>query len=250
MLYGHPLHTQIASAAPVWGTKVTGRCKKSEQRAKNLLPCLRHPCTSLLLLFCKVDILALPEGTMAIPHIQSGLDTRESFALKLRWAGWVGFVVELALTVMGLLILLVAIFDPSFNINVKSGFSLFAFFASFIALGLGIFWMFRYIKLSRVLLSETESYPKPNEIRQTLHRGINIHFVGILLSLLATQIIVGSLMFKVMTLPSGGVIYQNRQMLEPLDVFVVQASVFMIAAACIGLLIHLGLLKFLNARSH
>ncbi len=39
-----------------------------------------------------------------------------------------------------------------------------------------------------------------------LHRGINIHFVGILLSLLVAQLIVGSLVLKVLTLPSDGVI--------------------------------------------
>lgn len=116
--------------------------------------------------------------------------------------------------------------------------------------GLGLsYWMFRCIRFAGLLLSDqTVVYPAPDRIRQTLQQGITLHFIGVLLSLLATQIIVGDLVLKVLTIPSGTVVYQSRQLLQPLDIFVVQGSVLMIASAYFGLLIHFWLLKQLNAR--
>lgn len=182
---------------------------------------------------------------------QTVLGNREQFANQMRRAGWTGLVLEVVLTIVSALILFTAIIDPSFNLNLRSGVSLFALCASLIALGVGIYWMFRCIQFSRRLLfGDPADYPNPDRIRHTLHQGITLHFFGIFLSLLAAQIIVGDLVLKVLTLPSGGVVYQSRQLLQPLDIFVVQGSIFMIAAAFFGLLILFWLLKQLNARSH
>ncbi|WP_088888879.1 DUF3611 family protein [Leptolyngbya ohadii] len=181
---------------------------------------------------------------------QTGSGNREYFANQLRRAGWIGLVLEAILTTISALILFTAFIDPSFNLNLRSGVSLLSFCASLIVLGGGIYWMFRCTQFAKQLMSgDPASYPKPDRIRHILNRGITLHFIGVFLSLLSAQIIVGDLVLKVLTIPSGGVVYQSRQLLQPLDIFVVQGSILMIAAAFFGLIILFWLLKQLNLHS-
>jgi hypothetical protein len=188
---------------------------------------------------------------MVIHSNRTSSGNREQFAYQLQRAGWVGFVLELVLTAISTIIIFTAVIDPNFNVNLRSGLSLLSFCVSLLVLALGIFYMFRCTLFSKQLLSsDSASYPKPEHIRKVLHQGITLHFLGVFLSLLAAQIIVGDLMLKMLTIPSGSIVYQNRQLLQPLDIFVVQGSVAMIAAAYFGLLILFWLLKQLNAHSH
>lgn len=178
------------------------------------------------------------------------ISKREQFAQQLRLAGWIGFGWELGLGVISLIILAIAIFDPNFNINLKSGMGLFSICLGLIVLALSIYWMFYYVQISRRLnAAYSENYPHPSFVSRTLHRGVSIHFTGILLTLLAAQIIVGSLLIKVLTIPSGTVIYQSRELIEPLDIFVVQSSLFMIAAECIGLFLTFWLIKQMHGKT-
>lgn len=180
----------------------------------------------------------------------TGISKREQFAHQLRLGGWIGFGWELVLGVISLLILAIAIFDPNFNLNLKSGLGLFTICLGLIGLGLSIYWMFYYIQLSRRLnAADPEIHPHPSAVSRTLHQGITIHFAGILLTLLAAQIIIGSLLIKVLTIPSGTVIYESRQLIEPLDILVVQSSLFMIAAECVGLFITYWLIKQMQGKT-
>jgi hypothetical protein len=120
-----------------------------------------------------------------------------------------------------------------------------------LVLALNIYWMWRYIQLARRLPNPDPAiHPTPSKVRQLLRQGMVLHFAGIFLALLATQIIVGALLMKVLTIPEGLTIYQSRQLLEPLDIFVVQASTFMIMAGSVGLLITFWLLQQIYTRSH
>lgn len=181
----------------------------------------------------------------------SGLQIRQKLAQEFYLAGWLGFWVELALTVVSAIILAFALSNPGFNINLKSGVGLLSLLGGFTILSLNVYWMWRYVQLAQRLPDpDPEIHPTPSKVRRLLHQGIVLHFVGIFLALIATQVIVGALLFKVLTIPEGLTIYQARQLIEPLDIFVVQASTFMIAAGCIGLLITFWLLKQIHARSN
>ncbi|HEY9662743.1 MAG TPA: DUF3611 family protein [Allocoleopsis sp.] len=176
------------------------------------------------------------------PETVSGLQIRQKLAQAFYLAGWVGFWIELVLVVVSAVILAIALFNPGFNIQLKSGIGLLSVLGGLFILGLNVYWMWRYTQLAR-RLPDPAHHPTPGRVRQLLHQGITFHFIGIILALIATQIIVGALLLKVLTIPEGLTIYQIRQLIEPLDIFVVQASTFMITAGCVGLLITFWLLQ-------
>ncbi len=155
-----------------------------------------------------------------------------------------GFWVELALTVTSAVILLFAIADPNFNINIKSGPTLFAAVGGVVALGFGVYWMYHYSRLGKRLESSNPAvYPKKGDVIRALRLGVNAHLIAMLLTLISTQVVVGALLTKVMTIPQGATIYQSQQLIEPLDIFVVQASICMVAAEFVGVAISFWLLK-------
>lgn len=169
---------------------------------------------------------------------------RENFANQMRFASWMSFAFQLTLGIVSLIILLVAILDPNFNINLKSGFGLVSVSAGLIVLGISIYWVFSYIRISQQLLSRNPTnHLSAEQVRHVLHIGISIHFIGLFLTLLAAQVIVGSLVLKALTIPGGSTIYQSNQLIEPLDIFVAQSSILMIAAESLGLFISCWLLK-------
>lgn len=180
-------------------------------------------------------------------HFHGYLDstTREKIASVFRILGWSGFWVELILTGISSAILLLAIADSNFNINtLKSGFGFFSAVDGIIALGFGVYWTFSYLQIAQQLKdSEASRHLSKKEVVKTLQNGVIIHLVGMLLTLLSTQTIVGALLLKVLSLPQGLVISQVNRLIEPLDIFVVQASICAIAAQFIGISISFWLLK-------
>jgi hypothetical protein len=174
---------------------------------------------------------------------------REQFANQQRVAGWIGFWFELVLGIVSFMILLIALIDPAFNVNLKSGLGLAAISAGLLVLGISIYWMLSYVRIARKLLSpEPSDHLSAESVRQTLHQGMNIHFLGLLLSLVAAQIIISNLLLKVLTIPGGSTIYQSQELLDPLDMFVVQSSLFMIASESVGLFITVWLLRHAHVR--
>ncbi|BBD62720.1 hypothetical protein NIES2109_55700 (plasmid) [Nostoc sp. HK-01] len=179
--------------------------------------------------------------------IHSGLRARQKIVGVFKKVSWLCFWLQLVLAAVSILILLFAIADPNFNINLKSGLGLLSTFGGISALGLGVYWTFHYTRIAqRLQVSEPGIYPSRKEVVRDLHIGITIHFVGVLLTLIATQVVVGALLVKVITLSPGMTIYQSRQLIEPLDIFVVQASILMNTALFIGIGCAFWLLKQIN----
>lgn len=177
----------------------------------------------------------------------SGQQIRQKLAQSLRISGWISFWMQLILTAVSVVILGFAIADPNFNINLKSGFGLLAVGGGVVASILSIYWAFHYTRLARRLrTNDPEVYPSRSSVIKQLHRGVVLHFIAALFTLIAGQIIIGALLFKVMTIPQGITIYQSRQLIDPLDIFVVQASILMLTAQFIGVVIEAWLLKQLN----
>jgi hypothetical protein len=180
-------------------------------------------------------------------HFHGYLDTitREKIASAFRTLSWSGFWVELILAAISSAILLLAIADSSFNINtLKSGFGFFSAVGGIIVLGFGVYWTFSYLRIAQRLKDfETSRHLSKKEVVKTLENGVIIHLIGMLLILLSAQIIVGVLLLKVLSLPQGLAISQVNRLIEPLDIFVVQASLCAIVAQFIGIAISFWLLK-------
>ena len=55
-----------------------------------------------------------------------------------------------------------------------------------------------------------------------------------LLTLVGIETIIGALLLKTLSVPQGAAVYRTGQLIEPIDIFVVQANVSMIVAQFVG----------------
>jgi Protein of unknown function (DUF3611) len=172
------------------------------------------------------------------------LDSQLRAIAKLfRLTGWIIFWAQLVLGVIsGGIILFASIAPRSGNVGSNPGTGLGLFFAisGLIALAVGIFVAFRYVVIGRQLESaNANNRPRKLETVQIVRLGLIVHMVGILLTLVGAQAIVGILIQKSLTLPqfTGGVItgLDPSRVIQSLDIFVVQANTNTVSAHFSGL---------------
>lgn len=169
-------------------------------------------------------------------HLHPASSARQQTAASLRRLGWIGFWTQLVLTIASGLVLLFAILDPNLNINLKSGLALFSALGGIFFMCFSIYWFFHYTRLSRKLTSVDSSlHPSRKEIIRALGMGVLVNLVGMLLILIGVEVIIGTLLAKTLTVPQGAVVYRSNQLIEPLDIFVVQANINMIVAQFVGI---------------
>jgi Protein of unknown function (DUF3611) len=88
--------------------------------------------------------------------------------------------------------------------------------------------------------------PKKVDVNQTLRLGLIINLIGMVLTILGAQAIVGSLVAK--SFAQGFSFFSGvpSRFINPLDVFLVQANVNIIMAHFVGLLATLWLLRSMS----
>lgn len=157
----------------------------------------------------------------------------------LRSLGWSGFWIQFILTIVSGLILGFAMLAPNLNLNLKSGIGLLSVIGGITALALSIYWFFRYVLLGRQLSgSEPALHPNRKETIHILQLGVLVNLAGMLLTLVGIETIVGALLIKTLSVPQGASVYPiGQQMIEPIDIFVVQANISMIVAQFVGIVI-------------
>ena len=161
---------------------------------------------------------------------------RQQAASLLRSLGWSGFWIQLVLTIVSGLILGFAILDPNLNLNLKSGIGLLSVIGGIAALGFSIYWFFRYVHLGQQLSApEPALHPSRKEIIQVLQLGVSVNLAAMLLTLVGIETITGALLIKTLSVPQGAAVYRTGQLIEPIDIFVVQANISMIVAQFVGI---------------
>lgn len=161
---------------------------------------------------------------------------RQQAASLLPLLGWIGFWIQFGSTIIAGLILGFAILDPTLNLGLKSGISLLSVIGGIAALCLSIYWFFRYVRLGKRLEApEPALHPNRKEILQILQLGVLVNLVAMLLTLVGVETIVGALLLKTLSVPPGAAIYRTGQLIEPIDIFVVQANIIMIVAQFVGI---------------
>lgn len=179
--------------------------------------------------------------------LHSSLDVRQRVADTLRFGGAIAFWVQLVLVIASAIILIFAIADPGFNINFGSLFRLIPTVGAIGALGYGVYWSWHYIGLSKQLRSaEPHRYPSRAKVAQTLEWGVTINLTGLILTLIASQTIVTALLIKTLTIPAGIAVTKPGLLIDSLDIFVIQACLFLIIAGVLGIAIAFWLLKPLH----
>lgn len=180
-------------------------------------------------------------------EVHTSLENKQLAAKALRRGGWIAFWVQLVLVVSSTIILLFAFADPGFNISLKSIFRLVPTIAGLAFLAYGIYWSWHYVVLSKQLLSPvSHQHPSRASVTQALERGVSANLIGLLLILIAAQTVVTALLIKTLTTPAGIAIAQPGQLIDALDIFVVQACLFLVIAGVIGIAIPFRLLKQLH----
>lgn len=184
---------------------------------------------------------------------QSPSSSLQEIAQTFRLAGWISFWAQLVLGVVATVILGFASFSRGVaveNQRVGTGVGIFFAGAGVITLTVSIFWAFRYTKIAKQLQSSnSNNRPRKADTIQLLRLGLIISLVGLLISLVGAQAIVGTLLAKSLTLPQAGVgVYQidPSRIIRPLDIFVVQANTNTTAAHLAGLIASIWLLNRVN----
>ncbi|MGB3496570.1 MAG: DUF3611 family protein [Elainellaceae cyanobacterium] len=139
------------------------------------------------------------------------------------------------------ILLAFAIIDPNFNLKTSSpasGAGLFFASSGFLVLCFSTYWAFTYTRIAKKLsvLSESATHPKKSDVIHLLQRGLTFNAIGMILTLLGIEVIVGTLLAMSLTQVEGLAIYNSSQLIEPLDILVVQANINAIAAQLVGII--------------
>ena len=161
------------------------------------------------------------------------------------WAGRVSFWIQIVLGVISGVVLIFTISNPLVREGIGStpgaGIGFFFSGCGLVALYAGAYWAFRYIRMARRLRGRDEARrPKPKDAIRMLKLGLYISLVGMLLTLLGTEAIVGALVEKAFsqsaaTFGVGGNFNRFAQLIQPFDIFVVLATTNIQLAHFVGL---------------
>lgn len=174
-----------------------------------------------------------------------------TIAQTFRLTGWISFWIQLVLGVVsGVILLLFASSTQrqGASNNAGTGFGIFLALGGLAALGIGVYLAFRYVRLGTQLLSaNTNNRPRKSETIQVLRLGLMVNLVGILLTLLGAQAIVGTLATRAITQTQFFFAPQaNQPFISGLDMFVVLANIQTLSANFAGLAGSLWLLNRIN----
>jgi hypothetical protein len=178
----------------------------------------------------------------------------QAIAKAFRLYGWIGFWAQLVLGVVSAVILLVfAIFGQrasSSGNNPGTGFGIFLAVCGLVALGVSIYLAFRYTRLGNQLQSSNpNNRPRKSETVQVLRLGVIVNLVGILLTLLGAQAIVGTFAARAISQPQLAIYAPqqgNQAWITGLDMFAIQANTNIVFAHFAGLVAALWLLNRVN----
>jgi len=176
----------------------------------------------------------------------SSSSTLRAIAQTFRMTGWISFWIQLVLGVVSAIIVLLFAFfsqrkDASSN-NPGTGFGVFLAICGILILGGGIYIAFRYTRIGNQLQSSNLSNrPRKSESLQVLRLGLWINLVGMLVTLLGSQAIVGTLVARAISTPAITTQLIDPNRVSGLDMLVVQANINTVSAHFAGLVVSIWL---------
>ena len=183
------------------------------------------------------------------PDTPSSSSTVQAIAKNFRLTGWISFWVQLVLGVVSaIIVLLFAIFSQrpnSANNNPGTGFGVFLAVCGILILGGGIYLAYRYTIIGNQLQSpNTKNRPRKSETLEVLRLGLWINLVGMLVTLLGSQAIVGTLVARSISPQAATTqLFDPTRIISGLDMLVVQANINTVSAHFAGLAVSIWLLN-------
>jgi hypothetical protein len=172
-----------------------------------------------------------------------------------RRVGWISFWAQVVLAVVASGILLFASATVGNRSgggqpNPGTGAGLALASIGLITVYVSAFWAYRYTRLGRRLRSsDSAKRPTPKEAVQALRIGLIISMAGMLVTLLGGEALIGALLAKALTQPSGTAIFNAgsvSQYVQAFDIFIVQANTNTLLAHFAALAATLWLLRTVN----
>lgn len=163
--------------------------------------------------------------------------------------GWISFWIQLVLGVVSaIIVLLFGIFSQRGNSpsnNPGTGFGVFLAVCGLLILGGGIFLAYRYTRIGNQLQSSNPSNrPRKSETMEVLRLGLLINLVGMLITLLGAQAIVGTLVARSISPQAVTTqLFDPTRIISGLDMLVVQANINTVSAHFAGLAVSIWLLN-------
>ena len=183
------------------------------------------------------------------PDTPSSSSTVQAIAKNFRLTGWISFWVQLVLGVVSaIIVLLFAIFSQrpnSANNNPGTGFGVFLAVCGILILGGGIYLAYRYTIIGQQLQSPNpKNRPRKSETLEVLRLGLWINLMGMLVTLLGSQAIVGTLVARSISPQAATTqLFDPTRIISGLDMLVVQANINTVSAHFAGLAVSIWLLN-------
>ncbi len=183
------------------------------------------------------------------PDTPSSSSTVQAIAKNFRLTGWISFWVQLVLGVVSaIIVLLFAIFSQrpnSANNNPGTGFGVFLAVCGILILCGGIYLAYRYTIIGQQLQSpNSKNRPRKTETLEVLRLGLWINLVGMLVTLLGSQAIVGTLVARSISPQAATTqLFDPTRIISGLDMLVVQANINTVSAHFAGLAVSIWLLN-------
>ncbi len=155
----------------------------------------------------------------------------------LKWAGLIGFWIQVFLAVVSSVTLALAIVNENERGSPGVGFSLFCAVCGLICLVVGICISFRYGKMATKFSLPNVTPPKKSTTIRIVQIAIVTSLVGALISILGAQTIAGIVLSKTLSLDPGKIFNSqtNTEFVNSLDVFIIQACINIIAGHFVGM---------------
>ena len=182
------------------------------------------------------------------PEVSSSLPLavkRASSSLKI--GGNIGLWVQLVLGVVSIGTLTVPNLVIDRNATPATPVGIFFAGGGIIALAISIYFSYRYTRIARRLsTADSSSRPSRAVILRQLRISLIVNLIGLLLTLLGAQAIVGIVLVKSLSQPPGSVVAQRQEFVSSIDLLVIQGNVNIIAAHFAGIVSSLWLTQRLT----
>lgn len=165
----------------------------------------------------------------------------------IKWAGRVGFWVQLVLGVISTVTVLFAspsLLESDSAGSQGSGFGIFCAVCGLITLGIGIYFSVRYLGIARNLRNSNPGLrPNKSDTIKVIRMGLTVNLIGMALTIIGAEAIVGIVLAKSLARPQLALGSDPKEFVNSIDLLIVQANTNTIAAHFSGIVSSLVLLN-------